>query len=151
MQYACLSRAEINGVRPHPTEQLALVRIRAKVRNDLHTSAYVSIRQHTSAESPSYVSIRQHTSAYVSGITFIRQDTSGYVRIRQHTSRQSTELPSSLGRISGAQSTNCASLTLEQRLKMGPIYPCSRSSTKGARWSAAARGLVQGAAATGLV
>jgi hypothetical protein len=39
-----------------------------------HTSAYVSIRQHT------YVSIRQHTSAYVS----IRQHT--YVSIRLHTS-----------------------------------------------------------------
>ncbi len=43
-----------------------------------HTSAYVSIRQHTSASCRSfhlgsaYVSIRQHTSAYVS--------------IRQHTS-----------------------------------------------------------------
>jgi hypothetical protein len=40
------------------------------LRNNLHTSAYVSIRQHTSA----YVSIRQHTSAYVS----IRQHTSAY-------------------------------------------------------------------------
>jgi hypothetical protein len=40
-----------------------------------HTSAYVSIRQ-------AYVSIRQHTSAYVS----IRQHTSAYVSIRQHTS-----------------------------------------------------------------
>jgi hypothetical protein len=73
--------------------------------SDLHTSAYVSIRQHTSAwrqahcSSPrlgtelqglaysdlhtsAYVSIRQHTSAYVS----IRQHTSAYVSIRQHTS-----------------------------------------------------------------
>ncbi len=54
-----------------------------------HASAYVSIRQHTSAYA--YVSIRQHTSAYVS----IRQHTSAYVlalgrsrpgSIRQHTS-----------------------------------------------------------------
>jgi hypothetical protein len=43
-----------------------------------HTSAYVSIRQHTSA----YASIRQHTSAYAS----IRQHTPAYVSIRQHTS-----------------------------------------------------------------
>ncbi len=52
-----------------------------------HTSAYVSIRQHTSA----YVSIApawgaapaaEHTSAYVS----IRQHTSAYVSICQHTS-----------------------------------------------------------------
>jgi hypothetical protein len=58
-----------------------------------HTSAYVSIRQHTSAElaglvqvqpphvrryDPPYVSIRQHTSAYVS----IRQHTPAYVSIR---------------------------------------------------------------------
>jgi hypothetical protein len=71
----------------------------------LHTTAYVSIRQHTSAEesrrasalSPrcyppadgrirqhmsAYVSIRQHTSAYVSR----RQHTSAYVSIRQHAS-----------------------------------------------------------------
>jgi hypothetical protein len=44
----------------------------------IHTSAYVSIRQHASA----CVSIRQHTSAYVS----MRQHTSAYVSIRQHTS-----------------------------------------------------------------
>jgi hypothetical protein len=43
-----------------------------------HTSAYVSIRQHTSA----HVSTRQHTSAYVC----MRQRTSAYVSIRQHTS-----------------------------------------------------------------
>jgi hypothetical protein len=65
-----------------------------------HTSAYVSIRQHTSSNAvslyqvfagegaagalnsafiaPAYVSIRQHTSAYVS----IRQHTSAYVSIR---------------------------------------------------------------------
>ncbi len=42
-----------------------------------HTSAYASIRTYTA-----YVSIRQHTSAYVS----IRQHTSAYVSIRQHTS-----------------------------------------------------------------
>jgi hypothetical protein len=64
----------------------------------MHTSAYVSIRQHTSAYATinlcwrqatarcslpqhAYVSIRQHTSAYVS----IRQHTSAYVSIRQHT------------------------------------------------------------------
>jgi hypothetical protein len=67
-------------------------------------SAYVSIRQHTSAyvrqywhsvvlptyasirnllrQTSEYVSIRKHTSAYVS----IRQHTSAYVSIRQHTS-----------------------------------------------------------------
>ncbi len=56
----------------------------------IYTSAYVSIRQHTSeyvigrhdGDDPAYVSIRQHTSAYVS----IRQHTSAYVSIRQHTS-----------------------------------------------------------------
>jgi hypothetical protein len=64
-----------------------------------HTSAYVSIRQHTAPlqlQAPlqlrcqylyflyysAYVSIRQHTSAYVS----MRQHTSAYVSIRQHTS-----------------------------------------------------------------
>jgi hypothetical protein len=74
-----------------------------------HTSAYVSIRQHTSAGGGTRLSeplglnggeavevgsrgqehvvvhcqpIRQHTSAYVS----IRQHTSAYVSIRQHTS-----------------------------------------------------------------
>ncbi len=61
-----------------------------------HTSAYVSIRQNTSAYvvdvdgglGLAYVSIRQHTSAYVS----IRQNTSAYdsiraanVSIHQHT------------------------------------------------------------------
>jgi hypothetical protein len=44
----------------------------------IHTSAYVSMRQHASA----CVSIRQHTSAYVS----MRQHTSACVSIRQHTS-----------------------------------------------------------------
>ena len=43
-----------------------------------HTSKYVSIRQHTSA----YVQIRQHMPAYLR----IRQQTSAYVSIRQHTS-----------------------------------------------------------------
>jgi hypothetical protein len=43
----------------------------------LHTSAYVSIRQPSA-----YVSMRQHTSAYFS----TRQHTSAYVSIRQHTS-----------------------------------------------------------------
>ncbi len=57
-----------------------------------HTSAYVSIRQHTSASSrlraclallrlyTSAYSIRQHTSAYVS----MRQHTYAYVSISQH-------------------------------------------------------------------
>ncbi len=50
-------------------------------------SAYVSIRQHTSAyvSMSAYVSIRQHTSAYVS----IHPHTSAYVSIRQHTSAYS--------------------------------------------------------------
>jgi hypothetical protein len=59
----------------------------------LHTSAYVSILQHTSGyvhAAPLFVQIRVgplasvylHTSAYVS----IRQHTSAYVSIRQHTS-----------------------------------------------------------------
>jgi hypothetical protein len=78
----------------------------------LHTSAYVSIRQHTSAYVSIRVSIRQLTSAYVSIHTpaarpkrrrhwmgarpprrlvsscavSIRQHTSEYVSIRQHTS-----------------------------------------------------------------
>jgi hypothetical protein len=58
-----------------------------------HTSAYVSIRQHTqphnapapaapSAQPHTCVSIRQHSSAFVS----IRQHTSAFVSIRQHTS-----------------------------------------------------------------
>ena len=53
------------------------------------TSAYVSIRQHTSAS----VSICQHTSAYVSicqhtsAYASIRQHTPAYASIRQHTCR----------------------------------------------------------------
>ena len=39
-----------------------------------HTSAYVSIRQHTSSHASSPCSMRQHTSAYVS----IRQHASAY-------------------------------------------------------------------------
>jgi hypothetical protein len=46
------------------------------------TSAYASIRQHTSA----YVSIRQHTSASAFFTTCGDQHTSAYVSIRQHTS-----------------------------------------------------------------
>jgi hypothetical protein len=51
-------------------------------------SAYVSIRQHTSAcvsirqHACACVSIREHTSAYVS----TRQHTSAYVSIREHPS-----------------------------------------------------------------
>ena len=75
---------------------------RAEVRRCEHTSAYLSIREHThnqkaqAAKVSSLVvikflrqiaavqhcSIRQHTSAYVS----MRQHTSEYVSIRQHTS-----------------------------------------------------------------
>jgi hypothetical protein len=67
-----------------------------------HTSAYVSIRQHTSAlpirqHTSAYVSIRQHTSAYVVSGSSSRKaarhcpfraisNTSAYVSIRQHTS-----------------------------------------------------------------
>jgi len=81
---ACRSNLEVEG---------AITCIR------LYTSAYVSIRQHTSWRSdprqlhvcPSigtYIRIRQHTSAYVSirQRGSIRQHTSAYVRIRQHTS-----------------------------------------------------------------
>ena len=67
-----------------------------------HTSAYVSIRQHTSAykrqhksayvsiQTSAYVSIRQHTSqkdvdCYSWTVTHTRQHTSAYVSIRQHT------------------------------------------------------------------
>jgi hypothetical protein len=46
----------------------------------MHTSAYVSIRQHTSAYRMHIYASRMHTSAYVS----IRQHTSAYVSIRQH-------------------------------------------------------------------
>ncbi len=70
-----------------------------KARMHLHTSAYVSIRPHTSAyvwvrdksvaydkarmhlHTYAYVSIRQHTSAYVS----IRPHSSAYASIRPHT------------------------------------------------------------------
>jgi hypothetical protein len=76
----------------------------------MRTSAYVSIRQHTShtsAYTPAYASIRQHTPAYVSKhehtsayvelfpiarrrlaplYICIRQHTSAYVSIRLHTS-----------------------------------------------------------------
>ncbi len=70
----------------------------------LHTSAYVSIRQHSIRQHasslpppstpPAYVSIRQHTSAYVS-IAYVSMHASSfplpstppaYVSIRQHTS-----------------------------------------------------------------
>ncbi len=63
-------------------------RLRRARHGHLHTSAYVSIRQHTLAEDTSaYVSIRQHTSAYVSIRQHtIRQHTSVHVIIRQHTS-----------------------------------------------------------------
>jgi hypothetical protein len=65
-----------------------------------HKSAYVSMRQHTSASS-AYVSIRQHTSParprrrrvdppsihpHASASTRIHQHTSAYASIRQHTS-----------------------------------------------------------------
>ena len=79
-----------------------LLQLRCCVRHlRQHTSAYVSVCQHTSyslamlvcsarrcsnsaAASASCVSIRQHTSAYVN-IRSIRQHTSVYVSIRQHT------------------------------------------------------------------
>jgi hypothetical protein len=81
-------------VEPHrlPT---AYVSIRQHTSADVsirqHTSAYVSRRQHTSA----YVSIRQHTSAYVS----IRQHTSAFVSIRQHTSASWSSCAKSLNPI----------------------------------------------------
>ena len=62
-----------------------------------YTSAYASIRQHTSTyvrnvsirqHASSFVSIRQFTSAHgqdTSAYGIIRQDTSAYVNIRQHT------------------------------------------------------------------
>jgi hypothetical protein len=55
----------------------------------LHTSAYVSIRQHTSAceklrETPPNFRMYLHTSAYVS----TRQHTSAHVSTRQHTPTQ---------------------------------------------------------------
>ena len=56
-----------------------LVRLQVSLRRDSqcqHTSASVSILQHT----------RQHTSAYVSIRVSIRQHTSAYVSVRQHTS-----------------------------------------------------------------
>jgi hypothetical protein len=59
-------------------------------------SAYVSMRQHTSALearaaglAPVNGSIRQHMSAYVS----IRQHTSAYISIRQHTSALKAKAP----------------------------------------------------------
>jgi hypothetical protein len=68
----------------------------------LHTSAYVSRRQHMSA----YVSIRLQTSAdsVHKGIErqlfCIRQHTSAYVSIRQHTSAHVSIRQSSKGRLS---------------------------------------------------
>ncbi len=59
---------------PHPTDKT-------------HTSAYVSIRQHSSAYVSTHTisltksSDNTHTSAYVN----IRQHTSAYASIRQHT------------------------------------------------------------------
>jgi hypothetical protein len=78
-------------------EALGPVRLRRKAVID-HTSAYVSIRQHTSGLGGKLLStIRQHTSAYVSIrqhtsglggklLSTIRPHTSAYVSIRQHTS-----------------------------------------------------------------
>jgi hypothetical protein len=57
------------------THQGSVMFLALASRRMLHTSAYVSIRQHPSAS----VSIRQHTSAYVS----IRQNSSAYVSIRK--------------------------------------------------------------------
>jgi hypothetical protein len=54
----------------------------------IRTSAYVSIRQHTSA----YASIRQHTSARCPFIS-IRQHTQACVSIRQHTSTYVSKVP----------------------------------------------------------
>jgi hypothetical protein len=49
-----------------------------------HTSAYVSIRQHT--HTSAYVSIRHHRLAHLGVHWQLRQHTSAYVSIRQHTS-----------------------------------------------------------------
>ncbi len=59
----------------------------------VHTSAYVSIRQHTSA----YVVLQQweHPLAVNLFRTHLRQHTSAYFSIRQHTSAFNTPLPHS--------------------------------------------------------
>jgi hypothetical protein len=76
-------------------------RIHFSVHACQHTSAYVSIRQHTSVSETSsclsaYASIRQHTSAYVSirnkfMPVSIRQHTPAYVSIRQRSCLQCGE------------------------------------------------------------
>ena len=90
-------------MRRHPQRQRA-------TRNNLHTSAYVSIR-HTSA----YVSIRQHTSAYVS----IRQHTS-YVSMRQHTSANVSKRQHTSAYVSIRQHTSAYVSTRPEALDDGP-------------------------------
>ena len=100
----------------------------------LHTSAYVSIRQHTSnilrlahisirQLTSDYVSIRQHSSAYVS----IRQHTPAYVSIREHTcayvsaclSRRLSS-PSSLAAVCSLATAPQASLSPKDHLSWTP-------------------------------
>jgi hypothetical protein len=68
---------------------------KSSTRSPRSASAYVSIRQHTSAyveildaQPPLCIRIRQHTSAYVS----IRQHTSAYVSIRRNPRRAAPAL-----------------------------------------------------------
>jgi hypothetical protein len=53
----------------------------------VHTSAYVCIRQHTSAyiRQHTYVSIRQHAYVSIRTSAYVSIHTSAYVSIRQHT------------------------------------------------------------------
>jgi hypothetical protein len=85
------NQAKLNDVKHYPPLREGVFQLFRELGTPLireHMSAYVSIRQHTSAyrclpalpragytlNTSAYVSIRQHTSAYVS----IRQHTSAY-------------------------------------------------------------------------
>jgi hypothetical protein len=98
----------------------------------LHTSAYVSLRQHKSVveEMAVYSWIRQHTSAYVSitsayvSITSayvsisIRQHTSAYISIRQH---QRGDIAFSAHKKNPTARVKCRLQCVEAALLWGPL------------------------------
>jgi hypothetical protein len=113
------------------------LRRRSKACSYQHTSAYVSIRQHTAASTslgglqlPAYVSIRQHASAYVS----IRQHTSGYVSIRQHTSpAQTPSTPSDRTTLQAHTHTRCSCVSMctsvpVKQVNRAPSTPSDRTT-----------------------
>ncbi len=99
----------------------------ARLLKILHTSAYVSIRQHTSA----YVSIRQHTSAYVS----IRVSASAYVSMRKtiydtaHVSMRQHASAHTSAYVSIRQHAQDASRNCQRRPRQY-LYLCTSKASK---------------------